>query len=311
MPLGSQSPARSNMNYNEFKDALVSKVKEQLDASYSVALQTVIKNNGISLDAIIIKSPTYNISPTLYINHLFGAYENGEDIDDIARHIIELNSKFQMESDFDTSSFIDFEKAKSNIIYKLINYDRNRELLSNTPFIEFLDLAIVFYYKVEESYIPDGYIMITNEIMNKWGSTKDELYSLAKENTSRLYKVKVTKVFDLIFDRLSEEEKEIFDLSYDFPLFVLSNEQVFNGANCLLDNNILSSISDMHESSLYIIPSSIHETLFIPEKDTPVDLDYMTEMVKAVNSTELPEHEYLSDHVYFFDRDKKVLSIAG
>lgn len=300
------------MNYNEFKDALVSKIQEQLDASYFVSLETIIKNNGVSLDAIVIKHKDFNISPSLYINHLFGAYENGDSsIDEIAKRLIELNYSYQLNSNFDVSVLTDFDKSKDNIIYKLINYEKNIKQLSNVPYIEFLDLAVVFYYKVDNSYIQDGYIMINNDMLSKWGKSKDELYAIAKENTPRMYKVKISRVFDLIFDRLTEEERRIFELEDDFPLFVLSNEQVFNGANCLLDNDTLSSISEMHDSSLYIIPSSIHETLFIPEKESPVDVEYMTEMVKVVNSTELPEHEYLSDHVYFFDRDEKVLSIAG
>lgn len=300
------------MNYNEFKDALVSKIQEQLDASYFVSLETIIKNNGVSLDAIVIKHKDFNISPSLYINHLFGAYENGDSsIDEIAKRLIELNYSYQLNSNFDVSVLTDFDKSKDNIIYKLINYEKNIKQLSNVPYIKFLDLAVVFYYKVDNSYIQDGYIMINNDMLSKWGKSKDELYAIAKENTPRMYKVKISRVFDLIFDRLTEEERRIFELEDDFPLFVLSNEQVFNGANCLLDNDTLSSISEMHDSSLYIIPSSIHETLFIPEKESPVDVEYMTEMVKVVNSTELPEHEYLSDHVYFFDRDEKVLSIAG
>lgn len=300
------------MNYYEFKDTLVSNIKEQLDASYSVSLETIIKNNGVSLDAIVIKHKDFNISPSLYINHLFGAYENGDSsIDEIAKRLIELNNSYQLNSNFDVSILIDFDKAKDNIIYKLINYEKNIKQLSNVPYIEFLDLAVVFYYKVDASYIQDGYIMVNNDILSKWGKTKDDLYAIAKENTPRMYKVKVSRVFDLIFDRLTEEERRIFEFEDDFPLFVLSNEQVYNGANCLLDNDTLSSISEMHDSSLYIIPSSIHETLFIPEKDSPVDVEYMTEMVKAVNSTELPEHEYLSDHVYFFSREDKKLSIAG
>jgi len=42
--------------------------------------------------------------------------------------------------------FKDLEVAKTRIIYKLINKERNRELLEKAPHVEYLDLAIVFYY---------------------------------------------------------------------------------------------------------------------------------------------------------------------
>lgn len=298
------------MNYTEFKDALVSSVKEHLDASIRVELRNITKNNGVSLDAIVIVSDTSNVSPTLYINHLYGAYQNGESLSSIACHLIELNARYKPRTNFDISLITDFEKAKSNLIYKLINFDKNRDLLKNVPHIAFLDLAIVFYYQVPDIHYNDGFILITNEMLSTWGTTKEDVFSISKENTKRLYKISVTKVYDLVCNRLSPEERAVFEIE-NIPLYILTNIANFNGANCLLDTDTLSSLSDMHESNLFIIPSSIHETLFIPEDENPMDLEYMVDMVKYVNQTELTEQDILSDHIYYFDRVEKKLSIAG
>ncbi|MCQ2536293.1 MAG: DUF5688 family protein [Lachnospiraceae bacterium] len=298
------------MNYTEFKDALVSSVKEHLDASIRVELRNVTKNNGVSLDAIVIVSDTSNVSPTLYINHLYGAYQNGESLSSIACHLIELNARYKPKTNFDISLITDFEKAKSNLIYKLINFDKNRDLLKNVPHIAFLDLAIVFYYQVPDIHYHDGFILITNDMLTTWGKTKEDVFSISKENTKRLYKISVTKVYDLVCNRLSPEEQAVFEIE-NIPLYILTNIANFNGANCLLDTDTLSSLSDMHESNLFIIPSSIHETLFIPEDENPMDIEYMVDMVKYVNQTELTEQDILSDHIYYFDRLEKKLSIAG
>jgi len=58
-----------------------------------------------------------------------------------------------------------------------------------------------------------------------------------------------------------------------------------------------------YESNLLIIPSSIHECIVIPTNQLDMDVEEATEIVKAVNTTEVPEEEILSDHVYIFNRD--------
>ena len=47
--------------------------------------------------------------------------------------------------------FTSFDKVKNSIFCKLINTERNEEILKNIPHKEFEDLSIVFYYLVEEN----------------------------------------------------------------------------------------------------------------------------------------------------------------
>ena len=54
-------------------------------------------------------------------------------------------------------------------------------------------------------------------------------------------------------------------------------------------------------SDLYIIPSSVHEVLLLPN-NIEYDKDYLTDLVKEVNSGELSTEDILSDHVYYYSR---------
>ena len=44
-----------------------------------------------------------------------------------------------------------FNNVKDYIVYKVINHDRNKELLSTVPYVNYLDLAIVFYRIIPET----------------------------------------------------------------------------------------------------------------------------------------------------------------
>ncbi len=60
---------------------------------------------------------------------------------------------------------------------KLINYERNRELLKRVPYYRFLDLAIVFLCLVESDSSGTATVLIHNEHLTYWGITRDDLYA--------------------------------------------------------------------------------------------------------------------------------------
>ena len=49
---------------------------------------------------------------------------------------------------FDVNQFSDFSKVKDKIYYKLVNYEMNRQALKTMPHFKFLDMAIVFSFRL-------------------------------------------------------------------------------------------------------------------------------------------------------------------
>jgi len=73
-----------------------------------------------------------------------------------------------------------------------------------------------------------------------------------------------------------------------------------------LYNDILEQIAGQIGESYYIIPSSIHETIVIPESESPCR-QHLLEMVKEINETQVEIEDVLSDNVYFYDVDERSL----
>ena len=106
---------------------------------------------------------------------------------------------------------------------------------------------------------------------------------------------------------------ELFDLvvgADDVPLYVCSNESKVFGAATVLYDGLLSSFGRKLGSDFYILPSSVHEVLFVPARDG-MDVMELSQMVREVNSTEVSVQDYLSDSVYYYSLEDDVVSIAS
>ncbi|MDE6202926.1 MAG: hypothetical protein K2G19_05550, partial [Lachnospiraceae bacterium] len=74
----------------------------------------------------------------------------GEDIKKISDRLDDEFQAAEFENNFDLSGFAEFKKAKEKLSFKLISMEKNRELLNEIPHKKFYNLAIVFYYTVQE-----------------------------------------------------------------------------------------------------------------------------------------------------------------
>ena len=92
----------------------------------------------------------------------------------------------------------------------------------------------------------------------------------------------------------------------DDIMFVLTNSLRSLGAACILYDEVLFHIGNFLKENYYILPSSIHEVIIIPESQTP-DKDTLNEMILEVNETQVELEDVLSDHVYYYNREYKTL----
>ncbi len=86
------------------------------------------------------------------------------------------------------------------------------------------------------------------------------------------------------------------------PMFVATNTRKLNGAGVMFYNGLLRSFAQKIGKSFYILPSSVHELIFVPDNGG-LDAGYLGMMVREINGTEVLPNEVLSDHVYRYDID--------
>ena len=93
------------------------------------------------------------------------------------------------------------------------------------------------------------------------------------------------------------------------PMFCLTNETKMNAASLILHEDIRKQIGEFMKGDYYILPSSIHETLLLPDNGD-FDVKALNAMVKEVNATEVALEDILSDKVQFCDGRTAVMENA-
>lgn len=295
-------------------EAFAGTVKTAMEAHYGdeyrVTVQDVHKNNNLVLTGITILKKDCNIAPTIYLNQALEQYQEGRTMESICREIIRVYEEHKVQTDFDVSCVTDFSKVQNRICYKVINAEKNKVLLADTPHVLLEDLAVIFYILVSNDAEGTGTITIKNNMLEYWDVNTDTLYELALANTQRLFRGTVQSMANVMIDILSKEMDEevageFFDMMVDaddvVPMYVCSNIMKLNGAGVILYNGLLQEFADRVGSDVFILPSSIHETLLIPV-NADMDVEYLRDMVKTVNRTEVAPDEVLSDNVYYYNR---------
>ena len=133
------------MEFTSFKAIVRDEVERRTGNECFVRLNDIIKNNGVKLCGLTVTQGEGNISPTIYLDAYYEAYESGRaDLEEIVSEIISVYKSNKPACNIDMEYFLNYEAVRKRIVYKLINTEKNRELLGDIPHIEFHDLSIVF-----------------------------------------------------------------------------------------------------------------------------------------------------------------------
>ena len=293
------------MNYQQFVTTLKEKVTLILGNDLDIQMHTALKNNGNERIGLTISDKQINISPTIYLEEYFRHYQNGDTIEDIVESILSVYHEVKFEHSWQVHTISDFDTIQEKIVFKIVYAPLNEILLKTLPHIRFLDYAIVFYILFEVDENGTATIPITNDLIQLWNTNLNEIHQLAKYNTPQLLPA-VFKPMRIVIEELLGNPCEN-EFQADDMMFVLTNSLRSLGAACILYDNLLLQIGNFLKENFYILPSSIHEVIIIPESQAP-DKETLNEMVLEVNETQVQPEDVLSDHVYYYDCVKNALS---
>lgn len=145
--------------------------------------------------------------------------------------------------------------------------------------------------------------MINQKLCASWKKTTEDLMEVAKKNTVLLFPPKKESLRNMIESMIGES-----DLPYDNikdNMIVITNTKLSHGAITFLYPNVLSEIAEELQSDLYIIPCAIHETIAMPAKI--IGRQEVLSVVKDVNEHAVLDTDFLSDNMYYYDREKHIL----
>ena len=304
-------------------EVFVSMVREAVEAElgegYEVTVQSALKNNGLRLTGLSIRSEHSSVAPNIYIDGMFDRYQTGEmDMQDVCNKVIDIYESSKLDMDFDISMVNSFDSVRNRLCYKLVNAERNAELLKDVPHrIVCEDLALIYYLVVSKGTDGIASTTVRNSLFSLWNTTEAEMYEVALANTMHMFHGSVRSIQSVLMDLMTvrmdaENAREFFDMCISdddmMPLYVCTNSEKLNGAGTMLYTGLLQEFAEKVGDDVYILPSSIHEVLLVPAGS--MQPEELVSMVCAVNASEVPCDEVLSDSVYVYRRaDERITKV--
>ncbi len=291
------------MTYYQFVQAVEGRIKEAVKESVAVRIHTAEKNNGTIRRGLTLTEQDINISPTIYLEEYYRQFQNGGSLDHITSDILRLYNEVRFQKSWGEEKLYDYSQVKEKVIYRLVNYKSNEKMLRNVPYIVYLDLAIVFCVLLEVTKYGTATMAIRNDHLDLWGVEKEELYRQASENTSKFLPDDFSSMSAVIEELTEESEAHISFEDKEEEMYVLSNRIHSYGAAAILYSGRMEGIGMYLKSNYYVLPSSVHEVIVVPEK-AAVEKEDLSAMVAEINRTQVEAEEVLSDHAYYYDRKK-------
>ena len=287
---------------HEFYVALQNEVSEI--TGKDVELIEALKANDVVYHGLSIATGE-RLCPVLYVDHYYFEDIGSADISLIAADVSEqLLSLPDRNTESWVQNFTDnvYECAK-NVQLHIINRERSCKFLENLPNRQFLDLAI---YCVIPLHYGTATVKVTYSLLNHLKLSEDELFETALKNTCKdCVAAPLSKIINTL---LCEHSVDFEPVDDDLDLLVLTTHSKIHGASLIACPSVLENIGKMY-GSYYILPSSVHECILVTNLQN--EAYHLLEMVKQVNATQVADCEYLSDAVYYYDAERKEISIAA
>lgn len=291
----------------EIESKIVEAIKERMGDKAEVTTTEVIKNNDMKLTGVVIRENGAKVSPTIYIDGFLSEIIDGDmTVEEAVESILDTYEEHKVPDCFDGFlSRLNKEDLLNNVEYQLVNREKNKERLEQIPYEEYLDLALIYRYRVSDVEDGAAYLTVTHDLAKKLDITEEELTEAARKNEES----KEYKVFTMasILAELMGVPEEM--LAQGGPqMYVASNESKLNGASAMLNVKWFRELADKVEDDLYILPSSIHELIMVPASQ--METEELREMVASVNATEVKDDEVLSNTVYTYSRETDEIKVA-
>lgn len=290
-----------------FEEELIRTLEGRSRGGLQIAGDWITVNNKPEIRVLKLQMEGCALMPIVYPEEFETRHRRGETLERLADEILEQVRKTCESNDLPADFFRDFDKVKKGLFCRVISASKNQLLLQQVPHEICEDLAIVYYYEIDEGWMEDATILIRNEHLEMWEQSPCDIRGIAWENTLKNKKVKFRKLSQVLSEYGLPETEEM----EENPLYLLTNEEGGFGAITAFYPKVLAFCAERLKSDLILLPSSIHEWLLLPAKTGrgTGDAEELRSMVREINRTQLEEKEILSDEIYYYSVDTERLNI--
>ena len=312
------------MNKEQFIELVTSHILEYLPEEYRDARVEVMertKNNDKMLHGLIIhnsEKKEMEAAPIFYLEPYFDAYRFGEkDMEDVMHEL--ARDYLQVIRNMPQFDLPDMTKegVSDKIYVKLVNTRSNHERLRDLVSLPVDGGFSLTAYIDMDTPKKDAMIQITKDLASRMDFDERELIQTAMRNTVSSHPAELVEMKKVLMNMSRLRKLEVGDNLLqdnctpveDMSMLILTNSDKFFGATALFYPGVQARIADVTGGSYYILPSSVHELIVLPDNGT-FDERELARMVQSVNSCEVSPEEQLGNKVLFYNAAADRLMVA-
>lgn len=206
----------------------------------------------------------------------------------------------------DVNTLLDYDSVKDYLFMTVINAQEHKNDLATMPHTIIGDLAIVYKVMIKTTDERFCAAKVTNQLMDQYGIDINKLHNDALVSSPNMMKPEILPLETMLMGipkDIALEEKEQ-------QLVVLTNENHTEGAATMFYAGVLNDLAEKLEHDLYIIPSSTDECIAVCDS-LNLNHEHLENMLHEVNNSSLVDPDKkLSDHLYHYDKDARILEKA-
>ena len=243
---------------------------------------------------------------SVHVDELYTAYQDGVKLNIIVNNISNDVLHAKNNNIYDkTKTLMNYDTAKNRLFVRLLNCDRNADVLKNVVHKTLGDIALTVCAIVDDNREDLISTKILKFMVKKWGKTETDIFNEALENTYRATPPRIYKLEEMIFNReyTGDSFMESCDedvISKDGMGNCLSTTIKTNGAVAVFLPGVAEHLAELLNSDFYMAFTSIHEVMIHNAKKVDPE-DLKSVLTDTIRET-VPEEDYLTSRIYKYNR---------
>jgi len=291
------------MNFNEFTEKIMSDMKER-NPEHDIQMRTINKLQGQSYQGVVITANDQRGGVTVDLEKAYELLQEGTSYRKVLHGLEFLAWQgAAAKPEIDLQLLNNYEKMAETLVMQVIPIKGNEKILDEVPHQVTGDIATVYRFQIETDGEKESTILITNQMLENYSITAEKLHRDALEFAPKNKPPVIQSVANMLMELSGESFED------NKKMLMATVESKINGAAVINYPGILEKAAEMLDGDFYVLPSSVHEFLFLKD-DGNFDAQSLNETVLLINEFEVDEADKLSDNAYHYDSKEKVLEMA-
>ena len=278
------------LSYQEFSVSVRECLEKLLSPDLEMTVSRRRRRGGRMKDFFHISREGEPFGRIFYTEDLYQQYLLGVKPENLAEGVCEMCREGMPG---EVLGIFNYEQVKDRLTLRLVNYEKNKDMLEDAIYRRFLDLALTcrVICPAEESVLRTA--IVTNSLLDRWGVSEEEVFSQAVNCVMQREPPILRPLRDMLSDLAPDGDVP----PRESDLYVLTTRTGISGACAIVTSSCVEILAERLDRDILVLPSSVHEMLLLPDWGD-WETEALQKIVSDVNRNVVPEEDYLSDNIY-------------